>query len=202
MSEANNSRVPDTRTLAEEHELLGRAAVRLVADYARSLDAAPVCSKATPEELAELFDEPLPVEGVGFGEIFEKVGRDIIPHAMNIPSPRYFGLFNPTPLPVAVWADAVASAINQNGAAWRNSPSLSAVEARVLRWLCTLVGYGPESFGTLTSGGSEANLVGLKCARDRAVESARDRGLRAEGSAGRLVVYASEQCHYSFVKSV
>src|SRR5215212_1370768 len=202
MSEANNSRVPDTRTLAEEHERLGGAAVRLIADYARSLDAAPICSKATPEELVELFDEPLPQEGVGFGEIFEQIGRDLVPHAMNIPSPRYFGLFNPTPLPVAVWADAVASALNQNGAAWRNSPSLSVVEARVLRWLCQLVGYGPEAFGTLTSGGSEANLVGLKCARDRAVEGARDRGLRKQGSTGRLVVYASEQCHYSFVKSV
>src|ERR687894_224971 len=202
MSEANNSRTPDTRTLAEEHERLGRAAVLLIADYARALDAAPVCSKATPAELVELFDEPLPRDGVGFGEIFEKIGRDLIPHAMNIPSPRYFGLFNPTPLPVAVWADAVASAINQNGAAWRNSPSMSVVEARVLRWLCQLIGYGPESFGTLTSGGSEANLVGLKCARDRAVGGARDRGLRAQGAAGRLVVYASEQCHYSFIKSV
>src|SRR5215210_4386943 len=98
MSEAKNSRVPDTHSLAEEHERLGRAAVRLVSDYARSLDAAPVCSKATPEELIELFDEPLPQEGVGFAEIFEQIGRDLIPHAMNIPSPRYFGLFNPTPL--------------------------------------------------------------------------------------------------------
>src|SRR5215207_9597556 len=160
MSEPNNSRVPDTRTLAEEHERLGQAAVRLISDYARALDAAPVCSKATPEELVELFDEPLPQEGVGFGEIFEQIGRDLIP------------------------------------------PAMSVVEARVLRWLCQLVGYGPESFGTLTSGGSEANLVGLKCARDRAVGGARDRGLRARGSDGRLVVYASEQCHYSFVKSV
>src|ERR1044071_1229388 len=202
MSEANNSPVPDTRALAEEHERLGRAALNLIVDYARALDDAPVCAQATPEELVELFDEPLPQEGVGFGEIFAKVGRDLIPHAMNIPSPRYFGLFNPTPLPVAVWADAVASALNQNGAAWRNSPSVSVVEARVLRWLCTLIGYGPDSFGTLTSGGSEANLVGLKCARDRAVEGARDKGLRAQGSKGQLIVYASEQCHYSFVKSV
>ncbi|HEY0174008.1 MAG TPA: pyridoxal-dependent decarboxylase [Pyrinomonadaceae bacterium] len=202
MSEAKHSRVPDTRTLATEHERLGRAAVELIAEYARSLDDAPVCSDATPADLVALFDEPLPPEGSSAEEIFERVRADLIPHAMNIPSPRYFGLFNPTPLPVAVWADAVASAINQNGAAWRNSPSVSVVEAQVLRWLCQLIGYGPEAFGTLTSGGSEANLVGLKCARDRAVEGARDRGLRAAGAQGRLIVYASEQCHYSFVKSV
>src|SRR5215204_4597983 len=202
MSEAKNSRVPDTQTLASEHERLGRAAVELIADYARTLDDAPVCSAATPAELVALFDEPLPVEGMSAEEIFARARADLIPHAMNIPSPRYFGLFNPTPLPVAVWADAVASAVNQNGAAWRNSPSMSVVEARVLRWLCQLIGYDAEAFGTLTSGGSEANLIGLKCARDRAVEAARDRGLRASNPNGNLIVYASEQCHYSFVKSV
>ncbi len=200
MSEAKHSTAADA--LAAEHERLGRVAVEMIADYARALDSASVCSTATPAELEALFDEPLPQEGQSVEDIFAKFRRDVLPHAMNIPSPRYFGLFNPTPLPVAVWADALASAMNQNGAAWRNSPSASVVEARVLRWLCELVGYGPESFGTLTSGGSEANLVGLKCARDRAVEGARDRGLRASDAKGKLLVYASEQCHYSFVKSV
>jgi len=121
---------------------------------------------------------------------------------MNIPSPRYFGLFNPTPLPIAVWADTLASALNQNGAAWRNSPSASIIEARVLRWLCTLLGYGRESFGTLTSGGSEANLLALKCARDRRVEGARDHGLGAAAFLTNLTTYASEQSHYSFTKCV
>jgi aromatic-L-amino-acid/L-tryptophan decarboxylase len=202
MSDPKDSPLPDTRTLAPEHERLGRAALEIVVDYARSLDDAAVCSKASPAELDALFDEPLPAVGVSPEEVFEKFRRDVVPHAMNIPSPRYFGLFNPTPLPVAVWADALISALNQNGAAWRNSPSASAVEARVLRWLCELVGYGPEAFGTLTSGGSEANLVGLKCARDRAIEGARDRGLRSSAARGKLLVYASEQSHYSFVKSV
>jgi aromatic-L-amino-acid decarboxylase len=202
MSQAKNSPFTDAASLAAEHERLGRAAVDLVAEYARALDEAPVCSTASPADLEALLDEPLPQEGVSAEEIFAQVRRDLIPHAMNIPSPRYFGLFNPAPLPVAVWADAVASALNQNGAAWRNSPSVSVVEALVLRWLCQLVGYGPEAFGTLTSGGSEANLIGLKCARDRAYRGARDRGLRDPGETGRLVVYASEQCHYSFIKSV
>ncbi|HVF56366.1 MAG TPA: aspartate aminotransferase family protein [Pyrinomonadaceae bacterium] len=200
MSEAKDSPLADTRALAAEHERLGRAAVEIVTAHARSLEDAPVCSEATPEELAALFDEPLPAVGCAPEEVFARFEREVVPHLMNIPSPRYFGLFNPTPLPVAVWADALASAINQNGAAWRNSPSASIVEARVLRWLCELIGYGPESFGTLTSGGSEANLIALKCARDRAFEGARDRGLRTSQAGGSLVVYASEQCHYSFIK--
>jgi glutamate/tyrosine decarboxylase-like PLP-dependent enzyme len=203
-------------TFVAEHERLGRAAAEIVADYARTLDARRVCSEASPGELAKLFDEPLPRDGGDALEVFRTFEREIVAHAMHIPSPRYYGLFNPTPLPVAVWADALASALNQNGAAWRNSPAASVVEARVLRWLCEIVGYPPESFGTMTSGGSEANLVALKCARDRAAELARDEGLRrarrrggvagvapdAARPVGDFVVYASEQCHYSFEKSV
>jgi glutamate/tyrosine decarboxylase-like PLP-dependent enzyme len=97
----------------------------------------------------------------------------------------------------------------------------SVVEARVLRWLCEMIGYPPQSYGTMTSGGSEANLVALKCARDRAARHARDFGLRHAAdevddtadstsrvsvspsrAGGDLVVYASEQSHYSFEKSV
>ncbi|HEY9284025.1 MAG TPA: pyridoxal-dependent decarboxylase [Pyrinomonadaceae bacterium] len=213
-----------------EHERLGRAAAEIVSAYARTLDARRVCSEATPAELEKLFDEPLPRDGGEALEVFRRFASEIVPHAMHIPSPRYYGLFNPTPLPVAVWADALASALNQNGAAWRNSPAASVVEARVLRWLCEIVGYPPTSFGTMTSGGSEANLVALKCARDRAADAARDEGLRRarrrggddmhgskagarqpdDGSGerdssrpvGDFVVYASEQCHYSFEKSV
>ncbi|HYE65207.1 MAG TPA: pyridoxal-dependent decarboxylase, partial [Pyrinomonadaceae bacterium] len=187
-------------SLSAEHERLGLAVARMIADYARSLDHIRVTSDATPADLEKLFDEPLPATGTSADEILARFTRDVVPHAMQIPSPRYYGLFNPTPLPIAVWADALCSAINQNGAAWRNSPSASIIEARVLRWLCELVGYEDESFGTLTSGGSEANLVALKCARDSAHEQVRDRGVRAAN--GDLVIYASEQCHYSFEKSV
>jgi glutamate/tyrosine decarboxylase-like PLP-dependent enzyme len=201
MSARTQSGTPDCAALAAEHERLGEAVTRIIADYARSLDGRRLCSEASPSDLARLFDEPLPVEGTSDEELLSRFSSDVLPHAMHIPSPSYFGLFNPTPLAIAVWADALASAINQNGAVWRNSPSASAVEDRVVRWLCQLIGYGPESFGTLTSGGSEANLLALKCARDRAVEGARDRGLRDAPASGRLVVYASEQSHYSLTKS-
>ncbi|MDT5121607.1 MAG: aromatic-L-amino-acid/L-tryptophan decarboxylase [Acidobacteriota bacterium] len=186
--------------LSAEHEYLGRAVTKIISDYARSLDEMPVTSDATPGDLEKIFDEPLPAQGLGVDEILARFEADVAPHAMQIPSPRYYGLFNPTPLPIAVWADALASAINQNGAAWRNSPTASVIEARVLRWLCEMVGYERESFGTLTSGGSEANLIGLKCARDGAQRDVREKGVRA--ATGELIVYASEQSHYSLEKSV
>jgi aromatic-L-amino-acid decarboxylase len=185
---------------AVDHQRMGAAVTELVASYVGSLDDAPVCSRATPADLTALFDGPLPDAGADAAELLQIIRRDVVAHAMNISSPRYFGLFNPAPLPVAVWVDALSSALNQNCAAWRQSPSVSALEACLIRWLCDLVGYGESGFGTLTSGGSEANLIALKCARDAAAGRAAAHGLTRAGAP--LRVYASEQCHYSIVKGV
>src|ERR1041385_8514143 len=184
----------------EQHKLLGNTVPQIINDYAAALDARRVTPAATPADLEKLFDEPLPETGVPIEEILRRFREDIEPNAMGVPSPKYFGQFNPTPLPIGVWADALSSLLNQNAGAWRNGPTSAMIEARVMRWLCDLLEYGPDSFGTLASGGSEANLIALKCARDKTVATIKDRGVRS--ASGDLVVYASEQCHYSIDKSV
>lgn len=185
--------------LLAQHEQLGNAVARLVKDHVAVLDTRRVASEATPSDLQNLFDEPFPESGCSIEEILDRFQTQIAPHSMLVPSPRYFGQFNPTPLAIGVWADALCSALNQNAGAWRNGPTSAMIEARVLRWLCDLLGYGEQSFGTLASGGSEANLIALKCARDAVSKDIKERGLKA--AAGELVIYASEQCHYSIEKS-
>jgi aromatic-L-amino-acid/L-tryptophan decarboxylase len=184
----------------EQHRLLGRTVPRMVEEFVEALATRRVTPEATPEQLEQLFDEPLPEKGLPIDEILARFRTDVAPHAMGVPSPRYFGQFNPTPLPIGVWADVFTSMLNQNAGAWRNGPTSAMIEARVIRWLCDLTNYGPNSFGTLASGGSEANLIALKCARDNVAATIKDRGLRS--APADLVVYASEQCHYSIDKSV
>ena len=183
----------------EQHQLIGNAVARIVHEHVAGLATRRVTPEATPAELEKLFDEPLPEKGIAIEEILARFQKDIAPNAMGVPSPRYFGQFNPTPLPIGVWADALTSMLNQNAGAWRNGPTSAMLEARVIRWLCDLLNYGPQSFGTLASGGSEANLIALKCARDSVKASIKDRGVRT--APGDLVIYASEQCHYSIDKS-
>lgn len=183
----------------EQHRVLGNAVARIIHEHVAGLASRRVTPEATPAQLEKLFDEPLPEKGISIEEILERFRADIAPNAMGVPSPRYFGQFNPTPLPIGVWADALSSMLNQNAGAWRNGPTSAMIEARVIRWLCDLLNYGPKSFGTLASGGSEANLIALKCARDSVSASIKDRGVRT--APGDLVIYASEQCHYSIDKS-
>ena len=183
----------------EQHHFLGNAVARIIHEHVAGLATRRVTPEATPAELERLFDEPLPERGISLEEILARFRNDVAPNAMGVPSPRYFGQFNPTPLPIGVWADALASMLNQNAGAWRNGPTSAMLEARVIRWLCDLLNYGPQSFGTLASGGSEANLIGLKCARDSVAAGIKDRGLRT--APRDLVIYASDQCHYSIDKS-
>src|SRR5215216_4334915 len=183
----------------EQHQFLGNAILRIIVDHVAGLTSRRVTPEATPAQLEKLFDEPLPEKGAALEEILARFRTHIAPNAMGVPSPRYFGQFNPTPLPIGVCADALSSMLNQNAGAWRNGPTSAMMEARVMRWLCELLNYGPQSFGTLASGGSEANLIALKCARDAVAASIKDRGVRT--APGDLVIYASEQCHYSIDKS-
>jgi aromatic-L-amino-acid decarboxylase len=184
----------------EQHQILGNAVARIVHEHVAGLADRRVTPEATVGDLERLFDEPLPEKGIAIEEILTRFKIDIAPNAMGVPSPRYFGQFNPTPLPIGVWADTLTSMLNQNAGAWRNGPTSAMIEARVIRWLCDLLNYGPQSFGTLASGGSEANLIALKCARDSVAASIKDGGVRT--ARGDLVVYASDQCHFSIDRSV
>ena len=122
----------------EQHRFLGNAVPRIIVEHVTGLASRRVTPEATPAELEKLFAEPLPEQGISIEEILARFRDDVVPNTMSVPSPRYFGQFNPTPLAIGVWADALCSALNQNAGAWRNGPTSAMIEARVLRWLCFL----------------------------------------------------------------
>jgi len=67
-----------------------------------------------------------------------------------------------------------------------------------VRWLADMSGYGAEAGGNLTSGGTMANFIGLKLARDWA---SKDRA-QHDGLNERWAVYVSEERHVSVDKAV
>ena len=92
---------------------------------------------------------------------------------------------------------------NQGVDIWHAGPVAAFVEEEVVRWLCDLVGYGPGSFGLLTSGGVMANFMGMTIARDlhlgrRLGLGAPPRGRDLEGAR----VYASDQTHFSVARAL
>ena len=122
---------------------------------------------------------------------------------MNTQHPRQFGYFTPPPLPVSMMGELLAQMTNQGVDVWHAGPLASFVEEEVVRWLCDLVGYGPASFGLLTSGGVMANFMGMTLAREihlgRLLDTGRaPRGAMLDG----VRVYTSDQTHFSIGRAL
>lgn len=178
---------------------MGERVTEWTAGFFAGLREDHIAPPISPAAADALFDEPLPRHGLGFDAAFDEVEERVVPHSLRVGHPRYFGLMNPTPVTPALFVDPVISALAQNLGAWSHSPVGTAVEKRVIRWFCDLVGYPEDGFGTLCSGGSVANLIGLRLALTHHFPETVSRGLRALPA--EPVVYLSAEAHFSFRKS-
>jgi aromatic-L-amino-acid decarboxylase len=114
-------------------------------------------------------------------------------------SPRYFGLYNPTPTFYGVLADALVGGFNPQLATWSHAPAAVEIEAHVLRYLGGRLGQPAEEVvGSFTSGGAEANQTGLLLALTRTFPEVADEGLRS--LSGQPVFYASAESHLAWLK--
>jgi len=178
----------------EDFRRLAANVVDLCAGYLRTLDARSTFPQTTGEESERLFDLDLPERGMGdqaFAALTDVIGKS---RAQN---GRFFGYVQGSGEPIAALGDFLGSILNQNITASRSSPAGVTIERPVVRWLSEAVGC--RGFvGTLTSGGSAANLMGLAMAREKKTP-ANEQGLydRKVG-----VIYASEQVHMAVPKAV
>jgi L-2,4-diaminobutyrate decarboxylase len=157
-----------------------------------------VSTPRSPAELAARFDEPLPQVGRPIADIIARLRDEVIPDCNHLYHPRYAGHQVSAPLPAAIWVESLTAALNQSLAVSEMSPTGTAIEHRVIRWLCELVGYGELSGGTLTSGGTEATLTGLLAARSAAIPDVWTQGVGAEPP----VVLCGEHSHYAVSRAV
>jgi L-2,4-diaminobutyrate decarboxylase len=157
-----------------------------------------VSTALAPADLAARFAEPLPESGRPLGEVLARLRNDVLPDCNRLTHPRSMGHQVSAPLPVAVWTEALTAALNQSGAVFEMSPAGTIIETQVVRWMCELAGFGPESGGTFTSGGTEATFAGLLAAR----QAARPDAWRTGVGANPPVVVCGEHAHYGVARAV
>jgi aromatic-L-amino-acid/L-tryptophan decarboxylase len=178
----------------EDFRRLATNIVDLCAEYLCTLDKRSTFPQTTGAESERIFDLDLPERGVG-DQAFAAL-TDVIATS-RAQNGRFFGYVQGSGEPIAALGDLLGSILNQNITAWRSSPAGVTIERTVVRWLSEAVGC--RGFvGTLTSGGSTANLMGLAMAREKKTP-ANEHGLYSR-SAG--VIYASEQVHMAVPKAV
>jgi aromatic-L-amino-acid decarboxylase len=131
-------------------------------------------------------------EGVGLARLAAELERDVVPRSLRVPHPMYAGLVNSSPLPGAVLADAVVSALNNNAGAIHQGPAVGACEEEAVRALAAALGAGDRHEGLFVPGGTMANLQGIVVARLRAFPGHIPEGAR---------LYTSEAAHFSVARA-
>ena len=176
---------------ADKYEEIFQRVTQLSLEYLGSIAERPSFPDVTARDLQSWFSAELPEKGMG-DTVFDELAKVIDGCRPN--SPRFFGYVFGSGEPVAAAADLLASVLNQNTTAWRSAPTAVTLEQLVAGWLGEAIGCKGFT-GTLTGGGSPANLMALAMAREARLPA-------NESGARPGAIYASEQVHMSIPKAV
>lgn len=163
-------RQPDVTSPYEP--LLARAADYALA-YLRGLPGRPVRALATDDELRTLLGGPLPGQPSDPVSVLDAlvngVDRGLVPSGNG----RYFGYVVGGTLPVAMAADWLTAAWDQNCIVHDGSPATAVVEEVCADWLVTLFGLPAETSVAFVPACTHGELVCLAAARHKVLA---DRG--------------------------
>jgi glutamate/tyrosine decarboxylase-like PLP-dependent enzyme len=172
-------------------DLLARTA-RHAEAYLAGVDERPVGAAGSGDALrVALTDDGVPASTV-IDELVAAADDGIVASAGG----RYFGFVTGGSLPVALAADWLTAAWDQNGHLYVCSPAAAVVEEVVEAWVLDLLGL-PETAGVgLVTGGQMANAACLAAARDAVLAGAGwDAAERGLIGAPALTVMAGEEAH-------
>jgi aromatic-L-amino-acid decarboxylase len=151
-------------------------------------------------DLEKLIKEPLPQAPQPLEHIFDELDTQVLPNTVKTAHPMFMAYVTPPSLDICALGDAISSILNQNVSFAKLSPAGTAVEGKVINWLCEIAGYSSKSGGVMVSGGSMANLYGLAIARRTIVgDPAIAHGNYADPRPQRI--YCSEHIHRSVHKA-
>ena len=183
------------RPVDARYEVLGDAA-RLAQEFIDGLPSRPVGASADLEELRARLGRPLTDGGEDPRAVIASLAADVEPGLIASAGPRYFAYVIGGSLPVAVAADWLVSAWDQNGGGFTVSPSLTVAEEVAAGWVRDVLGL-PAGCGIgFVTGCQMAHFTCLAAARHAVL---RDAGwdVEAHGLRGapEIAVLAGEYAH-------
>lgn len=127
-------------------------------------------------------------------EALKIVQEEVVEYGIKPASGGHFGYVPGGGIYASSIGDYLAAVTNEYSGIQYASPGGARMEDMVVEWLRDIFHFPESTVGTLTSGGSIANLIGLTAARDKH----NVKGSRIEKS----VIYMSEQVHHCVNKAL
>jgi glutamate/tyrosine decarboxylase-like PLP-dependent enzyme len=120
---------------------------------------------------------PLTDGGEGAVRVLEQLAADADPGLVASAGPRYFGFVTGGSLPVALAADWLVSAWDQNGTLFISSPAVAVVEEVAAGWVLELLGLPSRASVGFVTGAQMANFSCLAAARGELLRDVDAQGL-------------------------
>ena len=149
----------------DERRLLEGAAA-LGIQYVESVPDRAVAPAATIEELRGTLDIPLSDGPTDAEQVIDELARNVDPGLAQMGSGRYFGFVIGGVLPVALAADWLTSAWDQNAGLALPTPAATVIEEVTGRWLKELLGIPADASFALVTGCQVAHSTALAAARN------------------------------------
>ncbi len=117
-----------------------------------------------PEAVRATYDTGLPQEPQPLEEVYREATENMLRYPMGNIHPRFWGWYMGSSNFTGALADFIAAVDGSNLGG--GNTAASATDRQVVNWLKEMLGFPASASGTLTSGGSMANMVALTVARN------------------------------------
>ena len=182
--------------MTEQDELLVKA-LQLVKQYLdrnAALDTL-VVDYQSPESLKAKLNLSIPEKGVSVDQLLDRL-ETYLTYSVRTGHKQFFNqLFSGFTVP-GFLGDVFTSLTNTSMATYEIAPVATLIEKELIQTMNQRVGF-THGEGIFVTGGSHANLMGMLCARNQAFPNAKRTGM----SSHNLVLFVSEQSHYSYLKA-
>ena len=185
LKEAMRPLEPDS---AERAELGGKALDHALA-YLDAIPDAPA-NVSWDAVFTQHLDPEFTADGRGAAEVLDYLRQCVDRPGFATTSPRFMAYIPGGALFHSAIGDFLAAVSNKYSGFASASPGAVRLENACTAWLAEVIGFPRDSAGTLTSGGSIANLTAMVCARD------------AKDAEGGGAIYRTKFAHYCVDKAL
>ena len=182
-----------SEALALSHQIVNDAVA-----YLRDVRDRPVWQEM-PADVRSRFSAPLPRAPEPFGNIYQMITETVMRYPMGNIHPRFWSWYMGSSNFTGALGEFLAAIQGSNLGGGDHAAAL--MDQQVVNWCKDMIGFPAAASGTLVSGGSMANLIGLTVARNEKSDiDVREFGLAAIEKPLRF--YGSDQLHGCHRKAV
>ena len=177
---------------SDHRSLISEKTNEYAEQFLNQLEEMPGYTKGSLNKLESLmFDE----DGKPVDSLLDILKTEVDAVGINAASGRHMGYIPGGGLFASSVADMLAAVTNRYAGIAFSGAGAVKIEDQVIKWLLSVVNYPTdEAYGNLTSGGSTANLIAVKAARD-------DHDINSN-NVKKAVIYFTQQTHHCLHKAL